>query len=1132
MKEPTPAHEKIRFRRKEIAGWHSYPSAAGEPLPDRRHLVSRRLMRALKWAGAGIAALVLAAAALLAIIPSTGIESEWLRAQAEQAVDGLAGENVQARIGRTTLALDRRHFLAIGIRELELVDRRTQVPVMRAAKLDLGVRFWPLLRGEVEIASATLIDAQAAPPLAFGEASGEASELFDPDAVLDAVFSSFDQLNGRVGPDGLETLRLRNVVLDVPQASGEPMSLVIANGRLSYGGKSKIDIEAEIVAADRTISVIGDGDSGGAQKLFNATARIAKSRKAYEFGGTSPEESGSLHLGEITLGISARGAAEGVPSELVATAGIADSDVAVGLDDPFTANAELSLRLTHGAGAFWIDKLDLNLARSTFRFSGPVTPLPDNPDSETGPAYAFQLIGPQISLAPIGSPEPALAAIARITGWVSPNGRNIVANEINLATGQGEVLGSGAVEIVPGKSPGLSLAIAVGRLPVGHAKNIWPFFAAPGARLWALSNVFGGWVENSRMLLKIGPGRMGDGIPLRPDEASGHFEVSGARFDVTGSIPPMRDAIGTIDFSGTKVDIALSSGTVFTGAGRTLDARNGSLKIADAHLQPLIGDVDIEIDGAAAAVAEVASYDPINLSRYLPITPEGLSGTAKGRILASIPLEDDIEVGDLEWHLQLDYEGLSLAEPYEGQRIEDAKGTIVADQERADVVAEARLNGIRGELTLSEPMGDDKSQRQRQAKLFLEPGDAEKLFSGLSELVSGPMTIEVEQLGPGRERVHADLAAATLNLPWIGWAKAKGVAASADFTMARKGAKTELADLKISGKGFGAAGALAVDDDGLAKARLTGVAFNPGDNISVAIDRSRGGYAIDVKGDRLDARFLIDEFGSALPGSGASGSSGGGSSVKVDAEIAEAAGFHGEVLTGLRFAYADSTSQVPGIRISATTPQGARATLVDASAGGTRKVEVKADDAGAVLRFLDVYDKVDGGRAALSLASSSGPLAGRLEILDFALIDEARLQSMVASSPDGRERSLNEALRRDVDVSRARFTRGSARVEMGADYMRIEEGVVSGPSVGSTFAGTVFDADGNMSISGTFLPAYGINRIFGEIPLLGQVLGNGRGGGLLGVTYKLSGPAKSPTLQVNPLSIVAPGIFRSIFEYR
>lgn len=151
---------------------------------------------------------------------------------------------------------------------------------------------------------------------------------------------------------------------------------------------------------------------------------------------------------------------------------------------------------------------------------------------------------------------------------------------------------------------------------------------------------------------------------------------------------------------------------------------------------------------------------------------------------------------------------------------------------------------------------------------------------------------------------------------------------------------------------------------------------------------------------------------------------------------------------------------------------------------------------------------------------------------DFALIEETRLQSMVNRAPPGDNRSLNDAVRRDVDVSRARFDRGFATVAFGDGTLTVANGVVRGGSVGSTFEGTVFDREGNMAISGTFLPAYGINRIFGEIPLLGQVLGNGRGGGLIGITYRLSGPARSPALEVNPLSIVAPGIFRSIFEYR
>ena len=71
-----------------------------------------------------------------------------------------------------------------------------------------------------------------------------------------------------------------------------------------------------------------------------------------------------------------------------------------------------------------------------------------------------------------------------------------------------------------------------------------------------------------------------------------------------------------------------------------------------------------------------------------------------------------------------------------------------------------------------------------------------------------------------------------------------------------------------------------------------------------------------------------------------------------------------------------------------------------------------------------------------------------------------------------------------------------------------------------------------MDMTCTFMPAYGLNRIFGEIPIIGVLLGNGRDRGLLGVTFKLKGDADSPEVQINPLSVIAPGIFRSIFEFR
>ena len=85
--------------------------------------------------------------------------------------------------------------------------------------------------------------------------------------------------------------------------------------------------------------------------------------------------------------------------------------------------------------------------------------------------------------------------------------------------------------------------------------------------------------------------------------------------------------------------------------------------------------------------------------------------------------------------------------------------------------------------------------------------------------------------------------------------------------------------------------------------------------------------------------------------------------------------------------------------------------------------------------------------------------------------------------------------------------------------------------LGATASGTVNLPGGKMALSGTFIPAFGINNIAGAIPLIGTILGGGRDEGLVGITYKLFGPLGEPKLSMNPMSAIAPGIFRKIFEY-
>jgi hypothetical protein len=196
-------------------------------------------------------------------------------------------------------------------------------------------------------------------------------------------------------------------------------------------------------------------------------------------------------------------------------------------------------------------------------------------------------------------------------------------------------------------------------------------------------------------------------------------------------------------------------------------------------------------------------------------------------------------------------------------------------------------------------------------------------------------------------------------------------------------------------------------------------------------------------------------------------------------------------------------------------------------------LNITSGDAGAVARFADLYQHLKGGllNVAIRLGANGG-WDGSIDLRRFSLVNEQRLRSIVSTPVGEDQRSLNSAVKRDIDTSAQRFQRGFARIVSRGGVIAIENGVLRGEQIGATFQGVLRDQRGNMDMTGTFMPAYGLNRLFAELPVIGLILGNGSDRGLIGITFKLTGKVEQPNLQINPLSIIAPGVFRQIFEFQ
>jgi hypothetical protein len=141
-----------------------------------------------------------------------------------------------------------------------------------------------------------------------------------------------------------------------------------------------------------------------------------------------------------------------------------------------------------------------------------------------------------------------------------------------------------------------------------------------------------------------------------------------------------------------------------------------------------------------------------------------------------------------------------------------------------------------------------------------------------------------------------------------------------------------------------------------------------------------------------------------------------------------------------------------------------------------------------------------------------------LNVRDFVVKGESALNQATAGGPANARGDMS------FSALRAEFCRQNGT-------LTVRNGVVQGPILGATIEGSIDYVSNKVGMSGTFIPMYGINNMFGQIPVLGIFLGAGRNEGLLGLTFEVVGTPGAPVVRVNPISALLPGVTRKLMEF-
>jgi hypothetical protein len=685
---------------------------------------------------------------------------------------------------------------------------------------------------------------------------------------------------------------------------------------------------------------------------------------------------------------------------------------------------------------------------------------------------------------------------------------------------------------------GLNLNVTATGTDIRTALRIWPEAVAPPVRRFLVANLKAGRLDS--IALKVGMtgadiAKAVSGGPTPDDSLKIDFAISRGVLTVAEGVPPLSQVDVTGLVTGTKVMLRAPTGRIEMADGYGLGASDGTFVLDNYWKDDALAKINFRLAGGADGLGALLRQPLIRQIAGFDVDPATMKGKADLRVGIGLAVHNIPAFADLPLTVGGTVSDLGVDKVFGKDRLEGATLAIAYDKGSLAIKGDGKLGGAPASIDVQ------KTREAGEANVSFTLDETARSKRGLSfgSQLTGALPIKATMpLGaeakPGI-RIEADLTKASIDQLIPGWVKPAGRPGKVSFVLI-DGPGSEIKDLQIDSGSVQLRGTASLSNEGnLEKADLSTFKMSPGDDMRAQVERSNGAYKVTVRGNVGDARpFTKAASGPPAPqGRNGTAPRDNGPSRDFDLDLALniLTGHNDEAITNASIKASMRKDNIRQLdmkgRLGATNVVARTAP----QAAGNPVVTLQAEDAGALLRFLDIYKRMTGGDLVLQLATGDGPQIGFLNVRSFTLNNEPALRRIIPTQTQfiaGQDKAGNpQAVR--VDVNEITFTKARVDFTRTAGRLDFKDAAIWGNQVGFTLGGYVDYARDRMDITGTFVPAYGLNNAFAQVPLFGPLLGGGQYEGLFAVNFRVSGDASSPSLTVNPLSAVAPGFLRRLF---
>lgn len=701
--------------------------------------------------------------------------------------------------------------------------------------------------------------------------------------------------------------------------------------------------------------------------------------------------------------------------------------------------------------------------------------------------------------------------------------RTIDIDEFKIDLGEGPTLAFAGRLMVRDGGPAIDGALTATSFPTSVLRSHWPQGLASGARSWVFSNIKAGTISNLKLALAL-PADAFRGGTLPDGAAVLTWDFAGVTSTYLGDLPALQEGRGQGRVSHNRFDLRVDEARVEGG----LVVSDGKLTVPDINAEVPVLELDFVTRGAAASVLSLLNRPPLGLPSKIGLDPTKVGGQSATATRLTVPLLDDVTIDEVGYSAAANLTDVSLPAVWRDWNLSEGELTLRADREALILNGRARVNGIPMELDWRRPIDGKNVPSMLKVRATSNVEQLAQIGIDASEYGSGRLGLGLD-LALADEviggQVNLDLTGTALALSDLNWSKPAGRPASARFRLRLpESGGIGIEQLVLVAPALEVEGDVRLDGTGRLVALVAPrVALN-GSTLRLDIRQANAEfYDVAIAGSRLDLRPFELSMKEV-----AGGRKAWPAPVRLQMNLAEIIvaddlvlnAVAGSASRGLdRWEHADISGRISNLA-------DARAVLLATDYG--YRLNFASNDAGAAARAFGIYDNAAGGqmylKARIEERDGESPLVRGVLRADDFVMENAPLIARVLTL--GSLRGINDA----IAGNGIAFTRLELPFAMQGETVRVEKGRAVGPALGLTGDLEIDNASETIKANGTLIPAYSINSVLGNIPIIGKFLVGRPGEGVFALTFQIEGPTADPLITVNPLSALAPGFLRRILE--